>query len=96
MFQIIAPPIALLFFTVSIVTGILLSTSALLLEEFTRSRYPGWRDSLVIFAAAVLENIGFRQILTLWRVQGLIDGIKGKKGGWGNMERRGFQPAART
>lgn len=95
-FNIIAPAIAILFFLVSIITGILLSTSALVLEEFTRNRYPGWRDSIHIFLAAVLENVGFRQLLTIWRVQGLIEGIKGKKGGWGNMERRGFQPVTRT
>ena len=90
-FDIIAPPIAVLFFTVSILFGVLLSTSALVLEEYTVCRYPFPRHSLLLFVAAILENFGFRQILTLWRVQGLIDGIKGKKGGWGHMERRGFQ-----
>jgi len=32
----------------------------------------------------------------LWRVQGLIEGIKGKKGGWGDMERRGFRVVGKT
>jgi hypothetical protein len=39
---------------------------------------------------ALIENLGFRQLLTLWRAQGLMDGIRGKKG-WGAMERRGFK-----
>ncbi|MBI3684669.1 MAG: glycosyltransferase family 2 protein [Acidobacteria bacterium] len=89
-FRIIAPSIAILFFTVSIMGGILLSTSSLLLEEYTDCRYPDWRHSLRLSIAAIVENFGFRQVLTFWRVQGLIDGIKGKKGGWGAMERRGF------
>lgn len=90
-FHIIAPEVAILFFSVSVMAGILLSTSAVLLEEFTRCRYPDWRDTWKLFAAAVLENFGFRQLLTWWRVEGLIDGLKGKRGGWGVMERRGFK-----
>jgi cellulose synthase/poly-beta-1,6-N-acetylglucosamine synthase-like glycosyltransferase len=90
-FGIIAPAIAALFFTVSITFGILLSTSAVLLEEFTTRQYPSWKHSRALFLAAILENFGFRQLLTLWRVQGFVDGLKGKKGSWGVMERRGFQ-----
>ena len=89
-FKIIAPPIAILFFTVSIMFGIVLSVSGVLLEEFTLSRYPSWKHSLRLFGAGVAENFGFRQLLTFWRVQGLIDAFKGKKGDWGAMERKGF------
>jgi cellulose synthase/poly-beta-1,6-N-acetylglucosamine synthase-like glycosyltransferase len=90
-FHIIAAPIAVLFFSVSVTFGILLSTTAVVLEEFTVRRYPSWRHSQRLFFAAIAENFGFRQVLTWWRVQGLIEGIKGKKGGWGEMERRGFR-----
>ncbi|MCZ2148484.1 MAG: glycosyltransferase family 2 protein [Bryobacterales bacterium] len=95
-FRIIAPSVAILFFSVSIMSGMLLSTSAVLLEEFTVCRYPSWRDSWRLFAAAIAENFGFRQMLTLWRVQGLIDGIKGKRGGWGAMERKGFKVVGKS
>jgi cellulose synthase/poly-beta-1,6-N-acetylglucosamine synthase-like glycosyltransferase len=94
-FQIIAPQIAVLFFVVSVMFGILLSTSAVVLEEFTICRYPSWRHSQRLFLSAVLENFGFRQLLTYWRVHGLIQAMKGKKGGWGAMERRGFKVVAR-
>ncbi len=90
-FRIISPGIAVLFFSVSIMFGILLSTTAVLLDEFTSQRYPSWRHTLRLFLVAIVENFGFRQMLTYFRVQGLIDGLKGKKGGWGVMERRGFQ-----
>jgi hypothetical protein len=63
------------------------------LEEFTTRRYPLVRDVLWLLTAAVAENLGFRQMLTWWRTQGLIDGLKGKTG-WGAMERRGFQQKA--
>lgn len=94
-FGIIAPSVAILFFCVSIMAGMLLSTTAVLLEEFTSCRYPSWRDSWRLFVAAVLENFGFRQLLTVWRVEGLIDGLKGKRGGWGAMERKGFKVMSR-
>jgi cellulose synthase/poly-beta-1,6-N-acetylglucosamine synthase-like glycosyltransferase len=80
---------ALLFLLVSIVFGILLSTSAIVLEELTQRRYPSASDVVLLFAAAIAENFGFRQLLTVWRTKGLIDGLR-RKQGWGAMERRGF------
>lgn len=97
LFGIIAAPIAALFFAVSIGLGILLSTTSVLLEELTPSRYPAWYHSPSLFAAAILENFGFRQVLTVWRAQGLWEGLRGKKAVWGAMVRTGFaggRPAA--
>jgi cellulose synthase/poly-beta-1,6-N-acetylglucosamine synthase-like glycosyltransferase len=88
----ISTEIALLFFTVSILFGILLSMSSIVLEELTRRRYPGAADIARLFVAAIAENFGFRQLLTIWRTRGLIDGLRGKQG-WGAMERRGFGKA---
>jgi cellulose synthase/poly-beta-1,6-N-acetylglucosamine synthase-like glycosyltransferase len=82
---------AALFFFVSIVFGIFLSIGAVFLEEFTLRRYSSTKDVLVIFWAALLENFGFRQLLLVWRVQGLFDGLR-RKQGWGVMHRKGFQP----
>jgi cellulose synthase/poly-beta-1,6-N-acetylglucosamine synthase-like glycosyltransferase len=90
LFGIIRPEIAAPFFVVSVLFGILLSVSSVLLEEFTTSRYPSTLDLLLLVGAAVIENFGFRQLLTIWRAQGLIDGLRGKKG-WGAMQRKGFQ-----
>jgi cellulose synthase/poly-beta-1,6-N-acetylglucosamine synthase-like glycosyltransferase len=88
-FGLITPDIALLFLVVSILFGMLLSMSAIVLEELTQRRYPAPADVARLFGAAVIENLGFRQLLTIWRTRGLIDGIRGKQGG-GAMERRGF------
>ena len=79
----------MLFFCVSILFGILLSMSAVVLEELTARKYPSPADLVRLFLAAILENLGFRQLLTIWRTRGLIDGLRGKEG-WGAMERRGF------
>jgi cellulose synthase/poly-beta-1,6-N-acetylglucosamine synthase-like glycosyltransferase len=86
---IISREVAILFFVVSVLFGIVLSTSAVLLEEFTARRYPDSLDVLRLFAVAILEILGFKQLMTYWRTQGLVDGLKGKTG-WGKMERKGF------
>lgn len=80
---------ALLFFVVSIGFGILLSVSSLLLEELTVRRYPRAADVARLFAAAVVENFGLRQLLTVWRTKALWDAIRGRRD-WGDMEHRGF------
>jgi cellulose synthase/poly-beta-1,6-N-acetylglucosamine synthase-like glycosyltransferase len=90
--RLISPQIALLFLIVSILFGILLSMSSVVLEELTQRRYPKPSDLARLFAAAIVENLGFRQLLTIWRTRGLIDGLRGKKG-WGAMERKGFGAA---
>ncbi len=86
----VAVKIAVLFFVVSVLFGVLLSMSAVVLEEFTMRRYPSVKDLARLLAAAVLENFGYRQLLTLWRLEGVWDGLRGKRG-WGAMERRGFE-----
>ena len=88
-FGLIDPHLAVLFFTVSLLFGVLLSMSAVVLEELTQRRYPRPADLMRLFLGAVVENFGFRQLLMIWRTQGLIDGLRGKQG-WGAMERRGF------
>ena len=94
-FGLIRPAVAILFLVVSILFGIVLSMSSVVLEELTQRRYARPSDLLRLFVASVVENLGFRQLLTVWRTQGLIDGLRGKQG-WGAMERRGFggTPAA--
>jgi len=86
----IDPAVAALFFVVSVAFGVLLSISSVLIEELTLSRYPNPTDVLRLLAAAVLENFGYRQLMTLWRAIGLFDALRGKTG-WGAMERRGFK-----
>jgi hypothetical protein len=36
-----------------------------------------------------MENLGYRQLNTYWRVRGTISGLMGKRG-WGVMTRKGF------
>ena len=84
---------AYLFFAVSVLYGMLLSTASILLEELSTHRYSSVGSLLTLIVCGVLENLGFRQLMTLWRAQAFIDVWRGK-GGWGAMERKGFQPTS--
>lgn len=81
-----------LLFIVAVLYGTLISLSAVVLEELTFSRYPRARDLLVLAGFAVLENFGYRQLTTWWRVRGTIDFLRNKQG-WGTMTRKGFAKA---
>ena len=78
-----------LFFLAAIVYGSLLSVAAVALEELSFRRYPKTTDLLRLAAYGVLENFGYRQITTWWRVVGVVDYVRGKRG-WGVMKRKGF------
>jgi cellulose synthase/poly-beta-1,6-N-acetylglucosamine synthase-like glycosyltransferase len=85
---------ALLFFAVSILFGLLMSVSSVLLEENTICKYPDPQDLLRLLGAAILENLGYRQINLIWRVEAIMQVLLKKKRSWGQMDRRGFQQEA--
>jgi hypothetical protein len=83
-----------LFFLAAIVYGSLLSVASVALEELSFRRYPRTTDLLRLAAYGVLENFGYRQIATWWRIVGVFDYFRGRQG-WGVMKRKGFAtPAA--
>ena len=51
--------------------GFLLSVSALLLEELSFHPYPRFSQMAALVAAAFLENLGYRQLVALWRAVAL-------------------------
>jgi len=83
----------LLFLIFSIFFGIFLSIAAVLLEEISFRRYPGWQHLAMLVLAGVLENFGFRQLLSLFKVKAFWDYLWRRKS-WGRMEREGFRRAA--
>ena len=94
-FGLIRVELAFLFLLVSILFGILLSMSSVVLEELTQRRYPRPSDLARLFAASVVENLGFRQAMTIWRSRALLDSLLKTKQTWGAMERRGFSTPGR-
>ncbi|MDX6470241.1 MAG: hypothetical protein QOF75_2044, partial [Gaiellaceae bacterium] len=77
------------FLLVSILLGVLLSVSALALEELSFRRHTRNRDVGRMLLFAVLENFGYRQLADMWRLLGLVDVVRRKRA-WGDMRRRGL------
>lgn len=78
---------ALLFFVAAILFGMILSIAALITDEYTYSQYPRIRDLLMLNVFGLVENIGYRQLHTWWRIHGFIDYLRGKKQ-WGENKGR--------
>ncbi len=53
------------------------------------------RDLLLLIGLGIVENPGFRQLTTWWRLKGTYDFLRGK-GGWGAMTRKGFGTPPRS
>lgn len=69
--------------------GILLSTSSLLLEEMSFHIFPKRRHLAWLALIAILENFGYRQLNTWWRLIGLYRWAVQDEGAWGAMKRKG-------
>jgi cellulose synthase/poly-beta-1,6-N-acetylglucosamine synthase-like glycosyltransferase len=76
-----------IFFCLAVGLGVLLSTSALVLEELSFHVYPRARDLLKLFLVAIIENFGYRQLTVWWRLKGLVGWLRGQKPKWGMMKR---------
>lgn len=79
----------LLFLTVSLIFGVLLSVATLAMEEISFSVYPNWRDLLRMTMFGIFENFGYRQLTVYWRLRGMLNYFRGVRA-WGAMSRRGF------
>lgn len=86
----VSPTIALAFFIVAIAFGVFVSVLSFLLEVISFNVYNKPGDLIRLFMAAVLENLGYRQVNSWWRLIGLARTLKGGTGEWGTIERTEF------
>lgn len=86
---VVSYPALAAFLLVAVGMGILLSVNGLLLETLSFRVYERRRDMLRLFLMAVLENVGYRQLNTLWRCRGLWQWFSRRKHQWGAMRRSG-------
>ena len=75
------------FMLLAIGLGTVLSVSALLLEEISFHVYKKPGQLFTLAATALMENFGYRQLVTLWRLQGLWQWLMRTRGRWGDMQR---------
>lgn len=77
-------PACYAFLSVIIGLGILLSASGLLLEEMSFQPYPKTLDIVILMLVAVLSNLGYRQLNSVWRSIAVL--------GWITKRKRGALP----
>ncbi|HEY9054159.1 MAG TPA: glycosyltransferase, partial [Rectinemataceae bacterium] len=92
-FGLISTRLALLLFFSSIMMGVFISMSSVLIAERQIS-YFNYRDTLKMLSISILENFGPRQVFSFWRVLGFFSAMQKPKG-WGKMERKGFSQDAK-
>lgn len=80
----------ILFFAAAILYGVLLSLGAILLEEYTFNKYHYLKQLLKLSLYGILENFGYRQMTTLFRIEGIIK-FKKLKHSWGKIKRHSFE-----
>lgn len=80
----------ILFLVASILYGILLSIGAILLEEYTFNKYPSLKQLLKLSLYGILENFGYRQMTTVFRIEGIVK-FRKMKHSWGKIKRKSFQ-----
>lgn len=85
----LAPGYLFAFILVAFLMGVVLSVSALALEEFSFRRHPSHREVARLLLYALGGTFGPRQLNALWRAMGLFDLVRGTRG-WGAQDRRGF------
>ena len=73
----ISPALLALLILLGLAYGGFLSVGAILLEEMTYRRYPRSRDLLALLAYAMLENVGYRQLILFFRVEGTLKFLVG-------------------
>lgn len=79
---------AILLFLLSCMYGSIFSMAAVLLEEWSLTKYPKVSDIFKLFFYSLTETIWYRPMTVLWRCEGIWQMIKGDKS-WGEMKRKG-------
>jgi hypothetical protein len=82
-----------LFLAVSVLLAVIVSISALLLEEYADRRYERGRDMARLVFCALTENLGYTQLTAYFRCCGFLDLVR-RRHDWGVMTRRGLEQPA--
>ena len=85
-------PIVILLFGVTIALGMVISLFSLLVAE-RRSTLYSVRETFILIMYAIIENFGFRQIISFHRAVATFSALR-ESGNWGAQTRQGFQKKA--
>ena len=76
-----------IYFLLAVLLGVILSMGSLILEQYTRRSVMSAKQCLSLSLYAVLENFGYRQMITLFRLEGILKYRKLRKT-WGKIKRK--------
>jgi cellulose synthase/poly-beta-1,6-N-acetylglucosamine synthase-like glycosyltransferase len=76
----------LAFFLVATLSGMVMSSTALLIEEIGFTRYSA-RDLARLTAFGLIESLWFRPALAWWRLKATLFALIGRRPGWGTIPR---------
>ena len=79
---------AILLFLLSCLYGSIFSMTAVLLEEWSLTKYPKVSDIIKLFLYSLTETIWYRPMTVYWRCEGIWQMIIGDRS-WGEMKRKG-------
>ena len=82
-------PIFFVFMFLAVVYGTLLSMGSVVMEEITLRRYPRLKDVMILMLFSVLENIGYRQIVTIFRAYGVLQSLR-RRSKWEHVKHKGL------
>jgi len=80
----------MLFFALAFLYGVFLSTAGIFLEELTYRRYPAWSHLFRLLLYGVLENFGYRQVNSFWRLQAVARYLTGRTE-WEYVQKKGMR-----
>ncbi|MBU3179640.1 glycosyltransferase family 2 protein [Clostridium psychrophilum] len=79
----------IIYLIIAFLLGCTLSMGSILLEQVSFCKYASLKDILLLTLFAVLENLGYRQLTILYRIEGIIK-FKKLRHSWGTIERKKF------
>ncbi|PWW05125.1 cellulose synthase/poly-beta-1,6-N-acetylglucosamine synthase-like glycosyltransferase [Paenibacillus cellulosilyticus] len=79
----------LIYFIVAFLLGTALSMGSILLEQISFRKYTSFKDIMRLVLFALLENLGYRQLTILFRIEGILKFRKGRHA-WGSIKRKQF------
>jgi len=85
----IPPSTFVLFLLLAVGYGTLFSMGSVVLEELTLHRYPSWKHVLILMGYAVVENLGYRQMVALFRAHGVLQYFFRRKS-WEAVQHKGL------
>jgi cellulose synthase/poly-beta-1,6-N-acetylglucosamine synthase-like glycosyltransferase len=90
LFGLVDVRLALMFLGITYGFSVIVSLSCVAAAEYSFDLYDKASNHVIILIAAVLENLGYRQLTAVWRCIGIVQAFRGKESAWGETKTRQF------